>query len=49
MAAAMLGMTSLAWVMQRFGATDTVMGIGGFLLVTAVMTDRLSRRAGRYA
>ena len=49
MAAAMLGMTSLAWVMQRFGATETVMGIAGFLLITAAMTDRLSRRVDRSA
>jgi MFS family permease len=49
MAAAMLGMTSLAWVMQRFGAIDTVMGMGGVLLATAVVTDRLSRRVGRCA
>jgi MFS family permease len=49
MAAAMLGMTSLAWVMQRFGAIDTMMGMGGFLLVTAVVTDRLSRRVDRGA
>ena len=42
-------MTSLAWVMQRFGATETVMGIAGFLLITAAMTDRLSRRVDRSA
>src|SRR3989441_12650623 len=44
MAAAMLGMTVLAWVMQNLGGNSAVMGIGLVLFVTAAMASRLSRR-----
>ena len=44
MAAAMLGMTVLAWVMQNLGGNSAVMGIGLVLFVTAAMAGRLSRR-----
>jgi hypothetical protein len=44
MAAAMLGMTVLAWVMQNLGGNSAVLGIGLVLFVTAAMAGRLSRR-----
>ena len=46
MAAAMLGMTILAWVMQHLGSDITVVLISMALLVTAGMAGRLSRRMG---
>jgi len=44
MAAAMLGMTVLAWVMQRYGADWTLMGMAFLLLVTGGMARRLGRK-----
>ena len=44
MGAAMLGMTILAWVMQKLGSDATVLATSLALLVTAGMAGRLGRR-----
>jgi len=45
MAAAMVGMTFLGWILQKFGESIAVLGIGLVLFVTAAMAGRLSRRS----
>ncbi|TLY18973.1 MAG: MFS transporter [Nitrospirae bacterium] len=45
MAAAMVGMTFLGWILQKFGESVAVLGIGLVLFVTAMMAGRLSRRS----
>jgi DHA3 family macrolide efflux protein-like MFS transporter len=44
MAAAMVGMTFLSWIMQKVGESIVVLAIGFVLLLTAGMAWRLSRR-----